>query len=126
MAPPCDDDGNHPRRSRLVFFVYTQTSSTQNWVSSNGVYNCTHSATCFVRPFKTDINSKIGQRRNAIRKTSTPKTSRKLIKIATVKWMVISTGVVEASSVGVGRCAYRICFQPSPLNSLTAKSERSK
>ena len=41
-------------------------------------------------------------------------------------WMVISTGVVEASSVGVGRCAYRICFQPSPLNSLTAKSERSK
>ena len=28
--------------------------------------------------------------------------------------MVISTGVGEASSVGTGRCAYRICFQPSP------------
>ena len=39
--------------------------------------------------------------------------------------MVISTGVGEASSVGAGRCAYRICFQPSPLTSLTAKSERS-
>ena len=39
--------------------------------------------------------------------------------------MVISTGVGEASSVGAGRCAYRMCFQPSPLTSLTAKSERS-
>ena len=39
--------------------------------------------------------------------------------------MVISTGVGEASSVGAGRCAYRICFQASPLTSLTAKSERS-
>ena len=29
--------------------------------------------------------------------------------------MVISTGVGEASSVGAGRCAYRICFDPSPL-----------
>ena len=40
-------------------------------------------------------------------------------------WMVSSTGVVEASSVGAGRCAYRICFQPSPLTSLTTKSEQS-
>ena len=39
--------------------------------------------------------------------------------------IVISTGVGEASSVGAGRCAYRICFQPSPLTSLTAKSDPS-
>ena len=39
-------------------------------------------------------------------------------------WMVISTGVVEASSVEAGRCVYRICFQPSPLTSLTAKVSR--
>ena len=39
--------------------------------------------------------------------------------------MVIITGIGEASGVRAGRCAYRICLQPSPLTSVTAKGERS-